>query len=159
MTFADAATLGEARDWLRAHVEHGEACPCCTQFAKIYRRKINRGMAKSLVRMYRAARLEWQHIPTSIPARSREEGKLRYWGLVQEADEEREDGGRAGWWRVTPLGEQWLCGTVTVPSHCRLYDGRLLSLVGEPTTISDALGEPFDLRELMGWGPADGPGD
>lgn len=142
-------TLVEAQEWLRRRVDDGEQCPCCTQFAKVYRRAINAGMAWSLVQMYRAARLEWQHIPTTVGGRSREEGKLRYWGLVEEELERREDGGRAGYWRVTGKGEDWLYGRTTVPRYARIYDARCLGLVGDPTTLQDALGRPFDLQELM----------
>ena len=47
-------------------VGYGGTCPCCDQLAKVYRRPINSGMAVSLITMYRTARQEWQHIPTTI---------------------------------------------------------------------------------------------
>lgn len=144
-------TLGEARDWLRDRVEQGEHCPCCTQFAKVYKRPLNSGMARSLIKMYQVGGLNFIRIPTSIPARSREEGKLRYWGLVLEELTERPDGGRAGWWRVTPDGERFIYQTLTVQKYAHIYDGRLMKLSGPRITIQDALGTKFDLRELMGW--------
>ena len=149
--FSDAMTLAEARDELRRLVDDGYRCPLCTQFAKVYRRKLNSGMARSLIRMWRKAGLDWINVPDQIGARSREEGKLRYWGLVEEADVEREDGGRAGWWRVTREGARFVTGKITVPKYARIYDGRCLGLHGEPVTIRDCLGERFDYAELMGW--------
>jgi hypothetical protein len=138
------------KSWLLARVDKGERCPVCNQYAKVYKRKLNSGMAVSLVRMYKAAGLGWVHIPTVVGSRSREEGKLRYWGLVEEELEKRPDGGRSGYWRVTPLGELFIQGKASLYSHARIYDGRCLGLTGDQITIKDALTEKFDLDELMG---------
>ena len=141
------------KSWLRARVDKGETCPCCGQFAKVYRRKINSGMARSLIRMYLAGeseKLNYIHVPTAVGSRSREEGKLRYWGLVEEELEKRPDGGRSGYWRVTPSGELFVKGLMTVYSHARIYDGRCLGLTGTQVNIMDALGDRFDYDELMG---------
>lgn len=149
-TFADDMTLGEARDGLRELVEEGHRCPCCTQFAKVYRRKLNARMALAAIRLYRAGAVrEYVHLP-SVAGDGCEGGKLRYWGLVVEESERREDGGRSGWWRMTDLGERFVRAEVSVPKYVRLYDGRRLGLRGEPVTIIDALGERFDYEELMG---------
>lgn len=147
MDFGDS--LKAVRDWLRAHINEGVRCPCCGQLVKQYHRPINAGMAHSLITMYRTAGRDWQHIPTTIGGHSREEGKLRYWGLIEEQLERREDGGRAGWWRVTELGEQWILGQVTVPSHVVIYNGRCRWLEGDPISVVDALGNRFDYRALM----------
>lgn len=136
-------TLDEAKAWLRDRVDDGAECPCCTQFAKVYRRKLNAGMAKSLIRMYQAAGTDWQNITETIPARSREEGKLRYWGLV-------EPGTERGIWRVTPKGELFVKNRIKVPRHVRIYDDRMLGFDGpEETDIVGALRSPFDYDELM----------
>lgn len=145
-------SLRDAQNWLRDQVDDGARCPCCTQYAKVYRRKINSGMARALVEMYVKARNDWIHKPTALSglgAAARDESLLRYWGLIEESSEEREDGGRAGWWRVTELGSDWLHARVTVPKYARVYDGRCLGLTGEPCTAAEALGARFDLRELM----------
>jgi len=141
------------KTWLRQRVVKGETCPCCGQFTKVYKRKINSGMARSLIRMYLAGgseQLSFIHVPTAVGSRSREEGKLRYWGLVEEELEKRPDGGRAGYWRVTPSGELFVKGLMTVYSHARIYDGRCLGLTGPQVSILDALGDKFDYAELMG---------
>lgn len=150
MEFTDDMTLGEARVLLRGLVDEGHACPCCTQLAKVYRRKLNAGMAVSLIRMYRIqGEREWIHLPTEIGARSREEGKLRYWGLVEEMTEPREDGGRAGWWRVTDRGGMFVREEIVVLSHAKIYDGRCLALTGARVSILDCLGAKFNYAELM----------
>lgn len=150
MSLADSVTLGVARNWLRARVDKGARCPCCQQMSKVYRRKINAGMARSLIAMYQVGRRDWVHLPTQIGARSREEGKLAYWGLIEEQITPRDDGGRAGYWRVTALGEQFLKAKVSLPKYARIYDGRLLSLdQSEMVTIRDVIGDKFDYNELM----------
>jgi hypothetical protein len=71
------------------------------------------------------------------------------WHLVAELDEPRDDGGRAGYWRVTELGVEFLRGTLRVPKYARVYDGRRLGFAGELVGVADCLGEPFRLDELM----------
>ena len=144
-------TLEEAKATLETQIFNGGArCPCCGQFAKVYHRSLNCGMVVSLIRMYRRFGLEWQHIPTTIPARSREEGKLACWGLIEDSDETREDGGRAGYWRVTQKGKAFILGELKVPKYINVYDGVCLGLDGEMVSIKDCLGTKFDLQELMG---------
>jgi hypothetical protein len=147
----DDITLGEARAWLLDRVEAGACCPVCTQLAKVYdNRQINAGMAVSLIKMYRVGGTDWVHVPTMVGARSREEGKLAYWDLVEEATEKRPDGGRAGWWRITPRGERFTLNELRVPKYARVYDNRVLGFRGEPISIVDALKNKFDYNELMG---------
>lgn len=149
VNFASNTTLIQLKVWLRKKAEDGARCPVCDQNVKIYRRKLNSGMARSLIRMYRAGGLDFIHLPTTVGSRSREEGKLRYWGLVEEEQVLRPDGGRAGYWRVTPMGELFVLGKITVWSHARVYNGKCLGLNGNQITIKDALGSQFDYAELM----------
>lgn len=142
--------LKEVKAYLREHVEEGVDCPACTQHVKLYKRKVNSGMAVSLIKLYRAAGLGWQHIATTLENRHADEAKLRYWGLMEEGDERREDGGRAGWWRVTEKGRDFVLGHITVPKYARVFDARLFRLEGEEVGIREALGDKFDYNELMG---------
>lgn len=144
-------TLAEARQWLINNIVDGTRCPCCNQFAKAYRRQINSGMARSLIAMYlHGPSGEWIHVPTRIGARSREEGKLRYWGLVEEQVEVlRNDGGRAGYWRVTDAGRRWVTGQSTVPKYVTVYNNTVYASYGDPVSVTDTLGTKFDYSELM----------
>jgi len=149
MNFSNMS-LEEARQWLRGQVNDGVRCPCCHQFAKVYRRRINSGMARSLIRMFQRGRQEWIHIPTVLPAKSREEGKLAYWKLVEESEEQREDGGRAGWWRVTDKGKAFIFRKIKLPKYAVIYNATLLRLDNtELVDIQDCLGVRFNLAELM----------
>lgn len=142
--------LSVVRDVTRNQAEKGTTCPVCTQHVKVYKRPLNSGMARSLIAIYVVAGRDWCHIPTQIGARSREEGKLAYWGLLEESPVPRDDGGKAGWWQITAKGEAFVQQQIKVPSHARVYNGRVLDLRGNPISIVDALGKKFNYNELMG---------
>lgn len=145
-------TLAEAKAWLVEQLHNGGAiCPCCAMFAKVYKRKLNANMARALIVGYRTAGLDWFHAPTTVGDRG-ELAKLRYWGIVEEEKALRPDGGRAGWWRVThPSGLLFVQGLASVPAHALIYDSHLLKLdeTDGRLTISEALGDKFNYRELM----------
>lgn len=148
---AETDTLGDAKEWLRERLDEGAHCPLCTQMAKVYRRKLNTSMAAALIQFWRVHGRDWGHAPTTgtIARLGGDWAQLRMWGLTEELTEPREDGGRAGWWRLTELGVQFVANQFTVPKYVRLYDGRLMGHAGDQVTIVDALGDRFDYSELM----------
>lgn len=149
---ADAS--GDAVEYVAAFVrsrrDKGTTCPACGQFAKVYKRKINSGMARSLIAMYRAGGTTWVNVTEVTDRRPREEGKLAYWGLVEEFSEGRADGGRPGMWRVTNLGRYFVLGNCSVPQTAEVYNGMCLRTYGPDITIYGALGTKFNYNELMG---------
>jgi hypothetical protein len=149
--FHDSMSLKDARDELRNRVEHGHECPCCKQYAKVYKRTIYATIARALIVMYReGGTSECVHIPSLFARKAAADvPKLRHWGLIEEERAVREDGGRAGYWRVTGKGEQFVLNHVTVPRNARVYDNRVLSFTGRHVSIVDCLGTAFDYRELM----------
>lgn len=152
--FPDWMPLRDVRTKLRELAIQGTRCPCCTRYVKVYERPINGTMARSLIAMYRAWGRGWGDLPKLRKEaqlhHSNQEGQLAHFGLIEEEDVRREDGGRAGFWRVSELGERWVRGEAMVQKYARTYDGRLLQLTGEPVAITDVLGTGFDLREVMG---------
>lgn len=143
-------TLEEAQDWLEKRVSAGATCPCCSQLAKIYRRQIYGTMASELIKMYRTSGMDWFHMATVV-TRGGDSSKLTYWGLTEEDTSfRRSDGGRAGWWRVTPHGELFVKKEISIPKYAYVYDGRQLDLTGPLINIEDALGKKFNYGELMG---------
>lgn len=141
-------TLAEARSWLRDRIDDGEHCPCCTQLAKVYRRKIHATMGRDLILVWHRFGPAWFH-STASPAHGGDFVKLTHWGLIAEDDRIRDDGGRAGWWQITPNGVAYVQDRLKVPKYARIYDGRCLGLVGDPVGVRDALGTRFDYRDLM----------
>jgi len=145
MTLSLNTSLGAAKQWLRERVENGEKCPCCGQFAKVYKRKINSGMARALISMYRSQGLGWFHLPSVRTWTSRDEAALAYWGLIEQGGPDTP----VGTWRVTELGELFVREKTRVYKYARIYDGRCLGLQGDLVGIKEALGDKFDYAELM----------
>jgi len=151
--FPDDMTLGEAREWLREQIkDKGARCPCCTQFAKIYRRTLYGVMAAGLIAAYQRYHRDWFHMREATRYAGGDHSKLRYWGLIEEEIERRPDGGRSGWWRITDNGVAFVLGTWVIPRDAYIYDGRCLRLDDSRglVTVRDALGQKFDYGELMG---------
>jgi hypothetical protein len=144
--FNDSMPLSDARATLRTLVDVGHQCPCCRQFSKVYRRRLNAGMAASLVKLWAAVGERpgvFAHGP-SLPGDTHEISQLAWWGLIED-----EPARRTGWWAVTDFGEQWLRARTTVRSHAVVYDGRRLRLDGESLSLRQALGTKFSYEELM----------
>jgi len=146
-------TIAEAREQLEAVMyEEGGTCPCCTQFVKVYRRSIHASEARALILAESAHGGEWFHVPTFADC-ARLGGSwamLRRWGLIEENTAPRDDGGRAGYWRITAEGRAFVRGEIKVPKYAQIFDNVLLGHIGEPVSIDDALGSKFDRNELLG---------
>lgn len=148
--FHDDMTLGEARDLLRELIEPGHECPCCHQFAKVYRRKVTGHMATMLAKMYRKGRLDFVNLPSLRTGQGGlDDTIMQHFGLIEEEKRLREDGGRAGWWRVSGKGERYLTAAAEIPKYAHVYAGKRLYYSGPSVTIFDALGTDFNYRELM----------
>lgn len=152
-------SLQEAIVWLREHYrDEGARCPCCKQIAREYKRTIHAAMAQKLIQFWRTYGTAWGE-RTPLMLRGREGAadgggdfaKLRYWQLVEESDEERPDGGRAGWWRVTQLGDQFVQNKLAVHRYAYVFDGKLRRLEGPLYSIERCLGKRFNYNELMGY--------
>lgn len=152
-------SLDAAREWLQERIEDGVRCPCCDQYAKVYERKLNSGMAVALIAIYVVSeRLRpqdgWLSIPRDLEGvgrslatvlTNREYPKLRFWGLLEPSPK------AAAVWRITDEGKRFVRGEITVPRTVRLYDGEVLESEAHGySTIRDALADKFDYEELMG---------
>lgn len=153
----DSVSLGEARKWLRANMGEGLRCPCCDQFAKLYERKLIATASRPIIALYREAGMDYAHLPTimryRLPDISHQGGYANmsaHWGLIEEDGRSREDGGRAGWWRVTEKGRDWIFERSRVPAYALIYDNLCLGFKGPDISIRESLGERFDYEEAMG---------
>lgn len=153
-------TLGWAREHVRDRLDEGVRCPCCGQMCKLYRRKLNSGMAATLCWLVsRHAQIPgetWTHVQKVAPrhvVRSNEIGKLVHWGLVQQRpSDDRTEAGltrTSGLWRPTAMGVEFARGRILVPARVHLYDNRIHGWSAEQVSIHDALGSRFDYAELM----------
>lgn len=63
MKRSEIFTLQDAKQYIAENIDKGVACPCCDQLAKMYARKLNTGMAYSLIKVARAyPNGEWVHV-------------------------------------------------------------------------------------------------
>jgi hypothetical protein len=150
-------TLGEARKELRKGWEVGTTCPCCGQHAQLYRRKLNSGMARMLIRLYRLDRanpggaFHVREIIGSSDGGSGDLSKMVYWNLIVGLPKDpAKDTRTSGEWMITPLGRQFAEGDRTVRSHVIVYNGRERGFEGDMIDIRVALGAKFSYTELMG---------
>lgn len=154
--FHGAMSLNLARELLEQRADDGLDCPCCTQRVKVYRRRLTAVAARAVAALYQEHTLSWGHMGEVARKHLRDVahqgGYLvlgQHWGLIEEDPRKRSDGGRQGYWRVTPLGADWLRGEDTVPKYARVFNGRCLGLHGDLVTVTDVLGEGFDFGHLV----------
>ncbi len=144
-------TLQEAKEESRKKAMNGEShpCPLCQQNIKIYHRQIHATLARGLATMYRnGGASDYVHIP-SLPGDTHELSQLKWWGLIQEENLRREDGGRAGYYRMTERGRLFVLNRQLLPKYAVVYNGKRISLEGDLVSISDCLGDKFSYKELM----------
>ena len=150
--FSDSIAFGKVRKYFDANVDDGLHCPLCKQFAKIYKRKLNKTMVKALRLLYKAgATTQFVHAPTVLAAHAapaREVGKLAYFNLTKEETERREDGGKSGWWMVTKSGIEFLRGRLTVQKYAVVYDGVVTGYKGGEVNIT-GIAPDFRFDDLM----------
>lgn len=154
--WSEDAPLGEVINWLEEHLAEGADCPACGQRAQLYRRKLDSGMARVLIQMYTRQSKNpdrWVHVP-SLGTSGGDPIKTRHWDLIEKRDDVRDDGSpRAGWWRLTDLGVQFVQGRTRIPKYAYLYNGICVRLDADETiSVQDALADRFNYDELMSGG-------
>lgn len=149
-------TLAQARKdfFAAAHSREGGMCPCCDKFGKVYARKFNKGMAINLVHLYKHAKHDFVHLPSTAPRyilKDNQVGKLVFWGMAEaQANEDDPKKNKSGCWKITEAGIAFVEDRSKVWSHVIEYNHNVFSFREEELiTISDALGRPFNYRELM----------
>ncbi|MGE0527391.1 MAG: hypothetical protein AB7G93_00825 [Bdellovibrionales bacterium] len=162
------ATLKEAKDWLRARLGKGERCPCCNQLAKMYERKLYSSMAAAIIYFYKSfdhskfhhksELLKNQALATTLGGG--DFAKLALWGLIEEKPKDTsEDKRTSGYWKISQKGIDFVLGKQRLPSHVRIYDGKVFGFTGDKVLVTDCLGKKFSYVELMGLKATDGGGE
>lgn len=135
----------------------GSECPCCGQFAKVYKRLFNKTMARGLLwlaQYSKSTNETWietqEHAPRWLVNKGGTLATMAHWGLIEQ-DEVRphEDKRASGRWRLTEKGERFVNGQVAIPKHVYLYNGEIVSFSDEMFLIQEAI-DPFSYSELMG---------
>lgn len=154
----DIQTIEEARAFLfeLENWKKGNHCPCCDQLVKLYSRKINMVMAKTLISLYKISfdNEDYHHVSDFMVHNvgTNDFSKLRYWGLIVEQEKDETDTHKrtSGFWAITKKGRSFVRGEVLVPMYADTFNMESKRLSGEFVSIRQALGVRFDYAELMG---------
>lgn len=152
--------LFELRAEVMAQIEDGITCPCCGQYCRLYKRKLNAPMACALIWLVLRktdTKKDWINIHESPLFQGRRVGgdfaKLEHWRLIESKLNEDETKRCSGLWRPTEKGVAFVEKRITVPAKVHLYNNVIHGWSEEHITIIDALGEKFDYGELMNRDP------
>jgi Zn ribbon nucleic-acid-binding protein len=161
MAFTVGPSLTDAQHELKEKLETGVSCPCCGQFAKLYKRQIHSTMALALISFYRMANGKTEgyfHIKqllesTRISMHRLAGGdfaKLSIWGLIEEKQKSDSGHGRtSGFWQLTQKGADFVRGVATVPQYVFLYNDSIKGWSENVVSISECLNNKFDYNDLM----------
>lgn len=150
-------TIGDAKRFIHKRFHDGVECPCCEQFVKLYRRKLNSSMFRTLVLLHLEQEKtgSWVHIRKLLAKNKISQGTdsalLVHWGLIKERPKNPDDSARktSGYWKVTKKGRLFLGGKIKVPSKIFVYNSRLHGLSSDLVAAHDCAGENFNYKELM----------
>ena len=148
-------TLAAARkQWFESTItDDGGHCPCCDRFGKMYKRKMNRTMAASLLWLSRIGG-GWIDVPKTAPkwvVRTNQLSTLKWWGLIErKAADPTGKVKHTGLWRVTAEGALFAMGITTAPAWVITYNDEPIKFSDKLIHIGDALGADFDYRDVMG---------
>lgn len=144
--------ITQAQEYVEAHRLEGVKCPCCGQYVRLYRHRLNSQMAKALVQMYYLdqAGEEYIHVLQELKPSNRMYSLMRFWGLIEPAGNCDNSKKSSGYWKITQAGKDFVCGG-EVPRYVYLYDNQKYGESEEMTTIRQAFGKRFDYQELMQW--------
>jgi tRNA(His) 5'-end guanylyltransferase len=145
-------TIQEAKIYLRENFDKGVNCPCCGQFVKLYKRKLNSVMARCLIKMT-SLQNGYNHVREIVKGISdtgtNDFSKLKYWGLIEEMNNDDLDKKTSGYWRLTKQGLLFAKNQINVPKYAEIYNTKLIGFSAEQTNIIDSLGTKFNYNELM----------
>lgn len=146
--------MDAAAQAFRDQLPQGATCPCCGRYGKLYKRRLNRGMAHMLLELFRARSrrdpdrfIDVRELK-AFKAGSGDYAFLRFWGLVEQQPNTDEKKRSSGFWRITEKGCDFVRGKLNVPTHVFVFDNNPEGFSSEMTTFADALNHSFDYSEL-----------
>lgn len=153
-------TIKEGKEYLKDNFKKGVTCPCCNQFVKLYKRKLNQSMAFGLTIMYKLhtqkgfdnyLKMNLEIAKLKIPSSNIEYPKLAYFKLIEEVPKPmtKDDKKNTGLWRLTKKGVAFVEKSIEVPAYALIYNGKCWGYSDEKTNIITALGTKFNYNELM----------
>ncbi len=142
----------------------GTWCPCCDKFVKVYRRKLNSGIARGIIGLALAHRdtkiWDFVHIDEILKAMTVRKWKhplspitqipiARMWGMVECRGTDDPTKVSSGYWKLTDTGNDFVYSRTTTSKYIHVFNNALLDLDGEQVSLHDCLGDHFNYQELM----------
>jgi hypothetical protein len=158
LSVQEATVIANLRDRiipLLVNKEHVE-CPLCEKLCKVYPRKLNKEMARFIIRIVRRYEQgnDWVHVREVINTNtfaSSNGTMLTHWGmLIHKAKDPNNTRDRtSGLWKPTQKAVDFVYERIQVPAHIRLYHDTVVDRSTELIGIREALGVEFNYEELM----------
>lgn len=146
-------SIEEAKTWVKKNSETGCICPCCNRLVKVYKRRLNSGMAQEIISLYVLSYNDFEakfyHHTQFAKVTGGELSKLLHWGLVSEKVNTIDDKKTSGFWSITQKGILFVENKINVEKYIYLLDAELIALSQETTNIIESLGNKFNYPELM----------
>jgi hypothetical protein len=120
-------TVAVAREWLHKNLFRGVFCPTCDRIAVFKNYPMKDSMARLLIEMYRhhgtqPVDVREFYLEGELVDRNNYVAKIAQRGLVAEIPVRRGDGGKAGWYRLTQDGVDWIFGRSETPATVLSYN-------------------------------------
>lgn len=147
--------LNNLKRELKNRLRKGTICPVCDQNCKEYKRKLRGEQCADLIRLYALTKqnpqVKYFHREKITKATSSggDFAKLKFWGFINQAENEDTSKRTSGLWRLTGLGRDFVEGKIAAPTHVYIYNQKCNGHSVESGTIKDFLGDAFDYQELM----------
>ena len=143
-------TIAEGKQHLRDNFKTGATCPCCNKYVKAYKRKLNSGIARSLIIMHNLGacgglfiHVQDEFAKLKLRATTMDYAYAEKWKLI------RAEPDKNGYWSLTDLGKAFVLNQTVLPDHCLVYNGNVYSWSNNLINIEHALTESFDYQKLM----------
>jgi hypothetical protein len=156
-TLSSDCSLAEARELVAREQENGIICPCCGRRVKVYKRRLYGAQVEVLMLMYDyfTSHEGWLHVPSylngrGVKARGGDWAKMKHWSLIVSSLEVRKDGSdRAGRWRITERGCQFVERQIAVPAYYLSDKNRVVGWADQQVYIDQIASKRFNYAELM----------
>lgn len=151
-------TIEEAKKFIADNSESGCSCPVCDQYYRLYRRKLNTGVALFLLGLYKIQKQsvfsEYTHAKEVVKkigayTTSRDYSILEYWGFMKPEPNTDDRKRTSGNWLITSIGRMFVENKISVASHALILNGKLVGWSDTTINMEKALGNDFNYWELM----------
>ena len=141
------------KEWEKTIHSEGGFCPVCDRWGKVYKRKLNVTMVRSLIWLTKESKGAWVDVPNKAPrsvVSSNQLSSLKWWGLIERQEPEPNSKKKfSGFWKPTQLGLDFVANNVLVPLAVYTYNDQVEAFSNERVSIVECFKEHFDYKDIM----------